>query len=87
MEELKAYDLKVLGQKIKEEAAKDGLLMAEETIEKLAKAAYFATKAWAKESAQLSETKIDDFIAGFYDQMDPFVIPQIEKLDLNKDGI
>lgn len=81
-----AYELKALGLKIKEEAAKDGLTLAEETLERLAKAVYIGTKAWAKESAVKSETKIDDFIAPFYDQMDAFVIPQIERLDLNKDG-
>lgn len=82
----KAYELKALGQYIKEEAAKDGLELAEQTLEVLAKSVYFGTKRWMKESAPLSETKIDDFIAPFYDNADPYVIPQIEKIDLNKDG-
>lgn len=82
----KAYDLKALGEMIAAEAKKDGLTLAEGAIEQLAKASYQATKAWAKESAVLSETKIDDFIAPFYDQLDAFVLPQIEKIDLDKDG-
>lgn len=82
----KAYDLKALGQMIKDEAAKEGLTIAEEAVEKLAKAAYIGTKAWAKESAVLSPTKIDDFIAPFYDQLDVVVLPQIEKVDLDGNG-
>lgn len=82
----KAYDLKALGQMIKDEAAKEGLTIAEEAVEKLAKAAYVATKAWATESAVLSPTKIDDFIAPFYGQLDVVVLPQIEKIDLDGNG-
>ena len=83
----KAYELKALGEMIVAEAKKDGLTIAEEALEKLGKAVYFGTKEWAKESAVLSETKIDDFVAPFYDQIDQFVIPQIEKIDLDGDGI
>lgn len=82
----KAYELKALGQKISERAKADGLELAEEAVEKLAKAAYFGFKDWAKESAALSETKVDDFAAQFYDLADKHVVPQIEKLDLDKDG-
>lgn len=78
----KAYGLKDLGQMIKDQAAKEGLTIAEEALEKLGKAVYLGTKEWAK----LSESKIDDFIAPFYDQIDTFVIPQIEKIDLDGDG-
>lgn len=82
----KAYDIKALGQLVAEEAKKDGLTIAEDAIEKLAKASYLGMKAWAKESAVLSENKFDDFAAAFYDQADGFVVPQIERLDLNGDG-
>lgn len=82
----KAYDLKALGQKIKEKAAADGLTLAEEAVEKLAKAAYLGLKDWAKESAVLSETKIDDFITPAYDYLDSFVMPQIDKIDIDGDG-
>jgi hypothetical protein len=82
----KAYELKALGQKIKEKAAAEGLTIAEEAVETLAKAAYMGTKEWAQESAVLSETKIDDFVAPFYNHADQFVMPQIEKIDLDKDG-
>lgn len=80
------YSLKDLGQKIAAEAKKDGLEIAEEAVEKLAKAAYMGTKAWAKESAELSETKVDDVLARFYDMADPIVLEQIAKIDLNHDG-
>lgn len=82
----KAYDLKVLGEIIKAEAKKDGLTIAEDAVEKLGKAVYNGTKKWAKESAVASATKIDDFIAPFYDQLDAAVVPQIEKIDLDGDG-
>lgn len=82
----KAYDIKALGQIIIEEAKKDGLTIAEEACEKLAKACYMGTKRWGKESAALSESKVDDFLAPFYDQADPIVLPQIEKIDLDGDG-
>jgi hypothetical protein len=82
----KAYELKALGEMIIAEAKKEGLTIAEEALEKLGKAVYFGSKEWAKESAKLSETKIDDFIAPFYDKIDEFVTPQIEKIDLDGDG-
>ncbi len=83
---MEAYSLKDLGLIIAEEAKKDGLHLAEEAIEVLAKAAYKGTKRWAKESAVLSENKYDDLIAPFYDHADVFVIPQIEKIDLDNSG-
>lgn len=82
----KAYDLKELGKIIVAEAKKNGLTLAEEAAEKIAVSAYNGMKSWAKESAVLSKNKIDDFVAPFYDQADKFVIPQIEKLDLDGDG-
>lgn len=82
----KAYDVKALGQMIIEEAKKDGLTLAEETAEKLAKAAYHGTKKWLKESATLSTNPFDNVVAPFYDHVDGFVLPQIEKLDLDGDG-
>ncbi|MBO9666961.1 MAG: hypothetical protein J7501_09125 [Bdellovibrio sp.] len=82
----KAYELKALGQYIKEEAAKDGLHLAEEAVEKLAKAAYRGTKRWAKESAVLSPNKVDDVLMLSYDFADQIVEPAIEKLDLDGDG-
>ncbi len=39
-----------------------------------------------KESAAKSETKIDDFIAQFYDNVDAIAIPKIEALDFDGDG-
>lgn len=82
----KPYDLKDLGAKIIAEAKKEGLPLAEEAAEKLAKAAYFGVKSWYVESAKLSQTKIDDLGLPFIDHVDQFVLPQIEKIDLDGDG-
>lgn len=81
-----AYDVAELGEIIIAEAKKDGLIIAEEAIEKLAKAAYVGFKTWAKESAVLSDNKIDDMLAPFLDHADAIVMPQIEKIDLDGDG-
>lgn len=83
---VKAYELKALGEKIKAKALEDGVQMAEVAVEKLAKAAYLGFKDWMKESAVLSDSKVDDFLAPFYDQADPIVMPQIDKIDLDGDG-
>lgn len=73
----KAYDLKALGLKLKDA----GLPIALEGAEAAAAAAYVALKDWFKESAVLSENKIDDVIAPFIDHADPIVLPQIDKID------
>ena len=83
---VKAYDVKELGLAIKAKAEGEGLALAEDAIEALAKACYLGMKDWLKASALLSESKVDDFVAPFYDQLDTFVLPQIDKIDLNKDG-
>lgn len=82
----KAYEIKALGQIIIEEAKKDGLILLEEAAEKLAKAAYVGQKRWLKESAVLSENKLDDLAIPFYDMADGIVIPLIEKIDIDGDG-
>ena len=88
-----AYDIKALGQCILDEMRKSGAMskedvesIAEKELEALAVGAYKGVKAWLKESAQKSENKLDDFVAPLLDTLDPFVIPQIEKIDLNHDG-
>lgn len=73
----KAYDLKQLANKLE----KAGLPIVKEAAEETAKQVYLAVKEWAKESAVISENKVDDFIAPFYDQLDPLVLPQIDKID------
>lgn len=82
----KAYELKALGEKIVSKAKEDGLSIAEEAVEKLAKAAYMGMKEWFSESAALSSTKIDDVLVPFVNFADGIVLPQIEKIDLDKDG-
>lgn len=78
----KAYDVKALGLKLKDA----GLPLAEEALEIGAIKAYVALKEWIKESAALSENKVDDLAAPFIDQLDQVFVPLIQKLDLNKDG-
>lgn len=73
----KAYDLKALGEKL--QAA--GIPIALDAAEAAAGQVYLAFKAWIKESAALSENKIDDVIAPFIDQADAIVLPQIDKID------
>ena len=73
----KAYDLKDLGLRLKNA----GLPIAEEALEAAAGIVYKETKAWLKESSPLSETKMDDFVSPFYDQLDPIVLPLIDKID------
>ena len=80
------YSLKSLGDAIAAEAKKEGLTIAEEAVEKLAKAAYIGLKAWGKESAILSENKVDDVILPFFDLVDQFALPQIQKIDLDGSG-
>jgi len=82
----KPYELKALGKCIAEKAKADGLELAEHAAEALAKAAYFGVKEWVQASAALSSNKVDDVIAPFLSYADAYVLPQIEKLDLNKDG-
>ena len=81
-----AYKLKDLGEMVLEEAKKEGLQIAEEAVEKLAKASYVGTKRWLKESAVISENKVDDFVAPYLDGLDAIVLPQIEKIDFDGDG-
>lgn len=77
----KAYELKDLGMKLKSA----GLPILEEALEASALEVYKAVKAWAKESAAMSENKIDDVVAAFYDQLDVMVLPLIDKID-GKEG-
>lgn len=82
----KAYDLKALGEKIKARAAAKGIHMAEETVEVLGEAVYMGFMDWAKESADVSDTKLDDIAAKFYGYADQYVLPQIKAIDLDGDG-
>lgn len=75
----KAFDIKDLGNKLKAR----GLDLAEEALVIV----YEETKAWFKESAALSENKIDDIVAPFIDQLDPIVKPLIDKVDGTKDAL
>lgn len=69
----KAYDVKDLLNRIKG----DGLDLLESELGLV----YKHMKDWLKASAPLSENKIDDVIAPFVDQMDPIMLPLIDKVD------
>lgn len=79
----KAYDFKVLGQRLQDA----GLPILNDALEETAAKAYVAIKEWAKESAPLSKTPIDDFIAPFYDQLDKVVFPAIDGFDGQDDNV
>lgn len=69
----KAYDVQELGRRLKEV----GLDAAEETLVK----AYPVIKQWLKESAAISKPMADDVAFSFVDQLDPIILPQIDKID------
>lgn len=81
-----AYKAKDLGALVLAKAQAEGLTIAEEAVETLAKAVYLGFKEWMVQSAAVSPSKIDDFFVSFYEQLDGFVMPQIAKIDLDKDG-
>lgn len=71
------YDLKALGLKLKDK----GLPIVEEAAEAAAGQVYLALKEWLQEEAIKSENKIDDVVAPFLAQLDPMVLPLIDKID------
>ena len=73
----KAYDVKDLALKLKDA----GVPIAEDALEAMGVKFYLVFKKWAQESAVLSENKVDDLLAPFYDQVDPIVLPLIDKID------
>lgn len=73
----KAYDIKVLKEKL--------LAKGLPEIEELAEKVYEATKEWFVESAAKSENKFDDMAVPFMGLVDGVVKPQINKID-GKEG-
>lgn len=69
----KAYDVKSLMAKMKD----SGLDLVEAEVGLF----YKNLKEWAQESAVLSENKIDDIVAPFVGQLDPILLPLIDKID------
>ena len=82
----KSYDIKELGKKIQAKAKEQGLELAEEAIETLAKAALDGTIEWAEESAAMTPTIIDDLGIQGVKQLKHLAYTGVEKLDLNGDG-
>lgn len=72
-----AYDLKELGQRLKD----TGLPLAMDALESEAGKVYIVLKQWIKDSAALSSNKIDDVAAPFLDYLDPLILPQIDKIN------
>jgi hypothetical protein len=70
----KAYDLADLLQRFKA----DGIAIAHDEAIR----AYGHLKDWLKESAAVSSTPIDNVVVSFVDQLDPIVLPQIDKIKL-----
>jgi hypothetical protein len=69
----KAYDVKDLLARCK----KDGLDLVEAEVGLF----YKHLKEWAKDSAPLSQGKVDDMLSPFYGQLDPIFLPLIDKID------
>lgn len=69
----KAYDVKNLLERCKA----DGLNLVENEVGLV----YKHLKEWILESATLSENKIDDVLAPFVSQLDPIMLPLIDKID------
>lgn len=73
----KAYDLKELGKRI----VAGGLPALREVGEAETLHIYNTTKQWLKESAVLSENKVDDVVMPFIDNADGLVLPLVDKID------
>lgn len=82
----KAYDGKELLKKVQAKAAEGGLTMAEESLEVLIKAVWAGVKEWGNESAVLSANPVDNFVMPALNFLDGYIMPEIEKIDLDGDG-
>lgn len=69
----KPYDIQELGKRLKD----IGLEGAEDTVVK----AYPVIKQWLRESAKLSKPMADDVAVTFIDQLDPVILPQLDRID------
>lgn len=72
----KAYDVKDLLARCKKDAL--------ELTEAEAGLFYKHLKEWFQESAVLSTNKVDDLVAPFVAQLDPIMLPLIDKIDGEK---
>lgn len=73
----KAYDLKELVKKLQA----TGVPALKEVAEAEALLIFKETKTWLKESAVISENKVDDVVMPFIDHVDAVVLPLIDKID------
>lgn len=72
-----AYDVQDLLMRLKG----DGMDLTEKEVGLF----YMHLKDWFKESAAISDNKIDDLIAPFISQLDPIFLPLIDKIN-GKEG-
>ena len=70
---VKAYDLKVLGARLKAK----GLIEAEDAAGSI----YSELKVWIEESAVISKTPYDNMALIIFPQLDNLILPQIDKID------
>lgn len=82
----KAYDGKELLKKVQSKLAEKGLTMAEESLEVIIKQTWSGLKEWGNESAILSANPVDNFIMPALNFLDGYIMPEIEKIDLDGDG-
>jgi hypothetical protein len=68
-----AYDLMALAEKLQARGLQNA--------EKMAADVYVDLKAWLQESAKLSENPYDDIAMPFLKQLDPVIMPQIDKIN------
>lgn len=69
----KAYDVKVLGEKLKAK----GLVQAEDAAVMVVEEVF----AWLEESADLSQTPYDDFAKPVFKAVKPLVLKEVDKID------
>lgn len=72
-EEVKAYDVKVLLDELKDA----GLDVAESAASEVVKAVF----KWVKDSAAASETTVDDMLVGVLPVAEGWIYDQIDKID------
>lgn len=72
-EEVKAYDLKVLVAKLKE----DGLDVAEEAARLIVE----KSLEWVKESADKSDSIVDDILVKFIPTLKDYIMDEVDKID------
>ena len=69
----KAFDLKVLAEKLKAAGLPEAEMIAEKSYE--------AFKNWVKESVEKTPSPYDDLVLALFTSLDKVVLPALEKID------